>query len=45
MVRNYTTGENTDNAFSVTANPWSKEELVTYNGLELTKSVKMESKR
>lgn len=42
-VWNYTTDENTDNFFNVKANEKSGASTVTYDGLTLTKAVKMES--
>ncbi len=43
LVWNYTTGENTNGAFSVTANPWSKTVAIEYNGMSLSKAIKMET--
>lgn len=42
-VWNYTTGENTDNFYSVKANNYKNATTITYNGLILTKAVKMET--
>lgn len=42
-VWNYTTGENTDDFYSVKANNYKNATTITYNGLTLTKAVKMES--
>lgn len=42
-IWNYTTDENTDNFFSVTANQNSKATTITYNGLTLSKAIKVES--
>lgn len=43
-VWNHTTEENTDNFFSVAANEKSGPAEISYNGLTLTKAVKMESR-
>ncbi len=43
-VWNHTTGENTDNFFSVSASEKSGADIVSYDGLTLTKAIKMESK-
>ena len=40
----HTTGENTDDFFSVTANEWNSAVPITYGDITLTKAVKMESK-
>lgn len=42
-VWNYTTGENTDDFYSVNAKNYKDATTITYNGLTLTKAVKMES--
>ena len=42
-IWNHTTDENTDNFFSVTASEKSGADTVTYDGLTLTKAIKMES--
>lgn len=42
-IWNYTTGENTDNFFNVSAKQNNKATAITYNGLSLTKAIKMES--
>ena len=43
LVWNYSTGENTNNAYTVNANSWSNAVPVTYGDLTLTSAVKMES--
>ncbi|MBQ8942543.1 MAG: hypothetical protein IJ062_11975, partial [Firmicutes bacterium] len=43
LVWNYSTGENTNNAYTVNANSWSNAVPVTYGSLTLTSAVKMES--
>ena len=43
LVWNYTTGENTNNAFAVTANAWSKKVEVKYGDQSFTKAIKMET--
>lgn len=43
LIWNYTTGENTDNSYTVDANEWSNAITLTYDGLTLNKAVKMES--
>ena len=43
LVWNYSTGENTNNAYTVNANAWSNAVPVTYGSLTLTSAVKMES--
>ena len=42
-IWNYTTGENTDDFFTVSANDWASAVPVTYQGATLTKAIKMES--
>ena len=42
-VWNYSTGENTEDFFSVSANNWSNVVPVTYGDMVLNKAVKMES--
>ena len=43
LIWNYSTGENTNNAYTVNANSWSNAAPVTYGDLTLTSAVKMES--
>ena len=43
LVWNYTTGENTDNFYTVNANEWGSAVTLTYDTLTLNKAVKMES--
>ena len=43
LVWNYSTGENTNNTYTVNANSWSNAVPVTYGSLTLTNAVKMES--
>ena len=43
LVWNYSTGENTNNAYTVNANSWSNAVPITYGSLTLTSAVKMES--
>lgn len=42
-VWNYTTGENTDDLFSVEANEYKNAVTFDYNGITLSKAIKMES--
>lgn len=43
FVWNYTTGENTDDFFTVSANEWNNAVTLTYSELTLSKAIKMES--
>ena len=43
LVWNYTTGENTDNFYTINANEWGSSVTLTYDTLTLNKAVKMES--
>lgn len=43
LVWNYTTGENTNNAYTVNANSWSNAVTINYNNISLTRAVKMET--